>query len=62
MGIFQLLVGRDVSPIQWNLHQTMINKMEMISGVQGEVWQSYNNLFAHSKIFISLMHICDHGP
>ena len=36
--------------------------MELVSGLLGEGWQSYNDLFAHSEIFISLTHICDHGP
>ena len=36
--------------------------MELVSGLQGEGWQSYNDLFVHSEIFISLMHICEHDP
>ena len=43
------------------MQQTIVNKMELISGLWSEGWQSYNDLFAHSEIFISLMHICNHG-
>ena len=49
-------------PIQWNIQQTIVNNMELVSGYYGEGWQSFNDLFVHSDIFISLMHIlCNHG-
>ena len=31
--------------------------MAVILGVPDEGWQSYNNLFAHSDLFTSMMHV-----
>ena len=39
-----------------------MNNMVVISYLSGEGWQSYNDLFAHSNIFISMTHICGSGP
>ena len=56
-GIFQLRVGCHIRPVQQNIQHAIVNKVEHISGLYDEGWQSYNDLFKHSEIFIFLMHL-----
>ena len=61
-GIFQLWVGCHVQPntIEYIVDYSKQNGTDF--RFMGEGCQSYNDLFAHSEIFISLMHVCDYGP
>ena len=44
------------------LLQLSMGKSGLTTLLAHPFWQSYNDLFVHSDIFISMTHICDHGP